>query len=170
MSGADGGSREHIRPVDLEGRRKDSHESETTAAKGIARAEQPSHGVVRGSGVFRYGCTIGRREPEPYRRLRGRPVGRHLRRAEPTPARRSRRRAEESGVRRPQNRYLRSRRRPALTSAGPFSRGGVRLSLLVGWGSTVADDYLILGGGLGYFILDGLEVGLDYEAWFLGRP
>jgi hypothetical protein len=55
-------------------------------------------------------------------------------------------------------------------SAGPFSKGMVRLTLLVGWGSTVRDDYLILGGGPGYFLVDGLELGLDYEAWILGDP
>jgi len=55
-------------------------------------------------------------------------------------------------------------------SAGPFSKGMVRLTLLVGWGSTIRDDYLILGGGPGYFLIDGLEIGLDYEAWILGDP
>ena len=55
-------------------------------------------------------------------------------------------------------------------SAGPFSRGSVRLTLLIGTGSTVTDTYLILGGGPGYFLADGLEIGLDYEGWFLGDP
>src|SRR5262245_44973147 len=50
-------------------------------------------------------------------------------------------------------------------SAGPFSKGSVRLTLLVGTGSSVNDTYLILGGGLGYFLVNGLEVGFDYEAW-----
>src|SRR5262245_10107749 len=55
-------------------------------------------------------------------------------------------------------------------SAGPFSRGSIRLTLLVGWGSTVTEEYLILGGGPGYFLADGLEIGLDYEAWLFGEP
>ena len=55
-------------------------------------------------------------------------------------------------------------------SAGPFSRGSVRLTLLIGTGSTVSDSYLIVGGGPGYFIVDGLEIGLDYEAWIFGDP
>jgi hypothetical protein len=53
---------------------------------------------------------------------------------------------------------------------GPFSKGSVRLTLLLGTGTTVADTYFILGGGLGYFVLDGLEFGLDYEAWLFGSP
>jgi hypothetical protein len=55
-------------------------------------------------------------------------------------------------------------------SAGPFSRGNVRLTLLLGTGSTVSDTYFILGGGPGYFLADGLEIGLDYEGWFFGDP
>jgi hypothetical protein len=46
----------------------------------------------------------------------------------------------------------------------------VRLSLLLGTGSTRTDRYFILGGGLGYFVLDGLELGLEYEAWLFGSP
>ena len=53
---------------------------------------------------------------------------------------------------------------------GPFSRGAVRLTLLLGTASTINDNYLILGAGLGYFIVNGLEVGLDYEAWLFAEP
>jgi hypothetical protein len=53
---------------------------------------------------------------------------------------------------------------------GPFSKGAVRLTLLLGTGSTRNDTYFIIGGGLGYFLLDGLEVGLDYEGWFFADP
>src|SRR5262245_6040755 len=55
-------------------------------------------------------------------------------------------------------------------SAGPFSRGSIRLTALIGTGSTVSDTYLILGAGAGYFLVDGLELGLDYEAWILASP
>ena len=55
-------------------------------------------------------------------------------------------------------------------SAGPFARGSIRLTLLIGTASTVDDNYLIVGGGLGYFIANGLEVGLDYEAWIFSEP
>jgi hypothetical protein len=59
---------------------------------------------------------------------------------------------------------------PSRSDAGPFSRGSVRLSVLLGTGSSVTDTYLILGAGIGYYILDGFEVGLDYEAWILAEP
>jgi hypothetical protein len=59
---------------------------------------------------------------------------------------------------------------PPRRSAGPFSRGSVRLSLLIGTGSSINDTYLILGAGAGYYLLDGLELGLDYEAWILAEP
>jgi len=59
---------------------------------------------------------------------------------------------------------------PRGRSAGPFSRGSVRLSLLIGTGYTPTDNYLILGGGVGYYLVDGLELGIDYEAWFLAEP
>ena len=53
---------------------------------------------------------------------------------------------------------------------GPFSQGSVRLTLILGTGSTRTDNYFIIGGGLGYFLLDGLAVGLDYEAWLFAEP
>ncbi|HET7544905.1 MAG TPA: hypothetical protein VFK05_33790 [Polyangiaceae bacterium] len=53
---------------------------------------------------------------------------------------------------------------------GPFSRGAIRLTLLVGTASTHNDNYFIIGGGLGYYVLDGLELGLDYEAWLFAKP
>lgn len=59
---------------------------------------------------------------------------------------------------------------PPRRSAGPFARGSVRLSAVIGTGSSYNDTYLILGAGAGYYLLDGLEFGLDYEAWFLAEP
>ena len=55
-------------------------------------------------------------------------------------------------------------------TAGPFARNTPRVSVVVGSGSTRSETYLILGAGFGYFIIDGLELGLDYEAWILGSP
>ena len=53
---------------------------------------------------------------------------------------------------------------------GPFSARSVRLTLLLGTGSTQKDTYLILGAGVGYFLVDGLEIGADYEAWLFAEP
>ena len=53
---------------------------------------------------------------------------------------------------------------------GPFSRGSIRLTLLLGTAATHNDNYFIIGAGLGYYLLDGLEVGLDYEAWLFAKP
>ena len=55
-------------------------------------------------------------------------------------------------------------------SAGLFSQHRIRLSLLVGSGSSRSDRYLILGAGVGYFVLDGLALGFEYEAWLAGDP
>jgi hypothetical protein len=60
--------------------------------------------------------------------------------------------------------------RPSASSAGPFSAHSLRLSLLIGSGSSASDTYFILGGGVGYYLIDGLELGLDYEAWIGGEP
>lgn len=53
---------------------------------------------------------------------------------------------------------------------GLFAGGGVRGSVSAGWVSTAGDDYLQVGGGLGYNLRDGVTVGLDYGAWLVGEP
>ncbi len=53
---------------------------------------------------------------------------------------------------------------------GPFAKGRVRISVVVGGGSTAIDDYMILGAGLGYFVFDGFEASLDAQAWIFGDP
>jgi hypothetical protein len=54
--------------------------------------------------------------------------------------------------------------------AGMFSQGRRRVTGTVGWGSSLGSDYLLVGVGLGYFIRNGLDVGVDFEGWFLGDP
>ncbi len=54
--------------------------------------------------------------------------------------------------------------------AGPFKKGKVRVGFYVGAGSTYNQTYLILGGGLGYYLLNGLEAGVDLEGWLLQDP
>jgi hypothetical protein len=52
----------------------------------------------------------------------------------------------------------------------PFARGTFRLSVLLGIGSGFGDNYLILGAGPGYYLLDGLELSFMAEAWLIGDP
>ena len=54
--------------------------------------------------------------------------------------------------------------------AGMFSKGRRRVSGTIGWGSSLGDDYLLLGLGVGYFVSNGLGVGVDFEGWFIGDP
>jgi len=54
--------------------------------------------------------------------------------------------------------------------AGPFEKGGSRVSIVVGSGRSLDNNYVILGLGAGYYVLNGLELGLDGEAWLGGDP
>ncbi len=54
--------------------------------------------------------------------------------------------------------------------AGPFAKGMKRFAFTGGYASGYGDDYLFLGAGAGVFVADGLDVGVDLEAWFLGHP
>jgi hypothetical protein len=53
---------------------------------------------------------------------------------------------------------------------GPFAAGSPRLSVTAGTAWSSANTYIVLGVGAGYFFINGLEVGLDYEAWVAGTP
>lgn len=54
--------------------------------------------------------------------------------------------------------------------AGPFSQGSQSVSVIAGAGSAFRDDYIILGVGYGYYVIDGLEVGIDAQFWLSGDP
>ena len=54
--------------------------------------------------------------------------------------------------------------------ADPFGKGSTRASIVVGSGYALDENYVILGIGAGYFVLDGLELGLDGQAWLGGDP
>jgi hypothetical protein len=58
----------------------------------------------------------------------------------------------------------------SLGASGWISRGKTRLSVGAGWGSASNGSYLLLSGGLGYFLMKGLEAGLDGEAWLGNTP
>ena len=58
----------------------------------------------------------------------------------------------------------------AQAGATIFSQGRMRLSLEGGYGVWNNNSYGILGLGAGYYLLDGLEAGLDGEAWLGSKP
>jgi len=58
-------------------------------------------------------------------------------------------------------------------SGGPgtaFSKHSTSIGVFVGSGSAFNDDYTILGVGAGYYLTEGLEIGVDLERWFSGKP
>lgn len=57
---------------------------------------------------------------------------------------------------------------PALAQ-GQLERGSTRLSVNVSSGRAFDSNYFIIGLGAGYYIGNGLELGLDTKAWLGGR-
>ena len=57
---------------------------------------------------------------------------------------------------------------PALADedAGPFAQGRMRLSLGLGSTQSDGDTGIVAGGAFGYFVRDGLEVGLGVDRTF----
>ena len=51
-----------------------------------------------------------------------------------------------------------------------FSANSTTVGVVLGSGSAFNDDYLILGVGVGYYLVDGLELGIDLQHWFSGDP
>lgn len=58
----------------------------------------------------------------------------------------------------------------AARAPGPFAAGSPRLSVTAGTAWSAHDTYIVLGVGVGYFFINGLELGLDYEAWVAATP
>jgi len=56
------------------------------------------------------------------------------------------------------------------TNAGPFDKGAKRGTVLLGSGRAFGDNYTILGLGFGYYVINGLELGIDVESWMGGTP
>ena len=54
--------------------------------------------------------------------------------------------------------------------ASLFSQGRTRLSLQGGYGQFNDRDYAIVGLGAGTYLLNGLEAGVDGEAWLGSKP
>lgn len=59
---------------------------------------------------------------------------------------------------------------PLPAQAGYFDEGTTRASLGFGTGSFGVERYFILGPGIGFFVMDGLELELGAELWFAGDP
>ena len=55
-------------------------------------------------------------------------------------------------------------------SAGLFAKGRTHVVATAGVGSAFNDDYLVLGLGVSYYVIDGLNVGLAFESWTGGDP
>lgn len=63
----------------------------------------------------------------------------------------------------------------ADADAGPFAEGSIRLALMAGASTTVdgkgeTHTAIIAGLGGGYYLVDGLELGLEGEHWFGADP
>ncbi|MDQ2076895.1 hypothetical protein [Marinimicrobium sp. ABcell2] len=58
---------------------------------------------------------------------------------------------------------------PALAHADRFSSGTVRFSGSLSATSAFGDNYVQVGIGLGYYLADGLELGLDAGSWLGGE-
>lgn len=50
-----------------------------------------------------------------------------------------------------------------------FDQGSTQFSLIAGSGSAFNNNYFVLGAGAGYYVRDGLGVGLTFEKWS-GNP
>ena len=51
-----------------------------------------------------------------------------------------------------------------------FSKNSTSVGVVVGSGSAFNDNYFILGLGVGYYVVQGLELGIDLQHWFSGDP
>ncbi len=52
----------------------------------------------------------------------------------------------------------------------PFARGQIRLAIVLGSTSAFDSNYIVGGGGVGYFVADGAELGVNAQFWFGGAP
>lgn len=51
-----------------------------------------------------------------------------------------------------------------------FLEGSMRFSLMFGGGRAFDQDYTVFGLGAGYYVIDGLEAGLEAETWQGAQP
>ena len=55
-------------------------------------------------------------------------------------------------------------------ASAPFSAGTARLSLFAGGATAFDRNYSIFGFGFGYYVMDGVEVGLEADTWSGNTP
>lgn len=53
----------------------------------------------------------------------------------------------------------------APIQAAPFEKGDMEASLLVGSGRAFNEDYTVIGAGFGYYVAQGLKLGIDAQSW-----
>ncbi len=58
----------------------------------------------------------------------------------------------------------------AVVEAAPFTQGNKSVTISGGSGHAFGSDYFVLGVGGGYYLLDGLELGVDVDAWLGADP
>lgn len=51
-----------------------------------------------------------------------------------------------------------------------FSKNSTSVGVILGSGSAFNDNYVILGVSAGYYVVRGLELGIDLQHWFSGDP
>ena len=54
--------------------------------------------------------------------------------------------------------------------ASSFNAGSTTGTLAIGSGQLFREDYLIIGVGVGHYVVDGLELGVELDAWTGGDP
>ncbi|WP_455207032.1 hypothetical protein [Kaarinaea lacus] len=58
----------------------------------------------------------------------------------------------------------------AAAIASPFDKGSSSVAFTLGSGSAFADNYIILGLGYNYYLVNGLKLGIQFDLWLDGDP
>ncbi|MBI5508295.1 MAG: hypothetical protein HY903_06040 [Deltaproteobacteria bacterium] len=58
----------------------------------------------------------------------------------------------------------------SAAAANPYGQGKIRLTLQLGSTHYLEGRYIVAGAGFGYFVIDGLELGLEGDYWIGGAP
>jgi hypothetical protein len=60
--------------------------------------------------------------------------------------------------------------KPPRPDTLPFQQGAVGLSMLVATAFAGDNEYLILGAGLGFYVANGFQIGIDGAVWVFDSP